>query len=531
MSRFTTRDNRVYFGWEDSFRIVDSTKDKVTVVGDVDWALNLESLDLGEYKPKMEREQKHYINTNSRKVSQTHEGEFTVGSGSLGRELKHAHPIDAVIGASSAIDQTTYDEIELGDENNRKSFFMHYEHSDVHIKDLHGCIANEINISGSEGDYVTFDLGIQTAIFIDSGAYVGDLSAKDDFDDPAFHWKHCRIELSLDDGVTWYTIETKNQVESFKIGIKQDTDMKFGAQKDTTITHANYYITKESSFTVELTMYPEDESLWLFSPSDSVYALYGGILGSIRYTSKVTSFAHGMTVTGVTSSATGVVVYVSVIDSANGYIFLKNISGTFVSNEVLNVSGSGYATSFTATQTVDMNITAGDDSGLGADDYYFIVNGKTYSITSDGSMSYTELAAAMDSELTADGISVSIVAGDFVFVADSHGPNSILVTQATTYGSYELWEALAVVTYTILDATNSFNQGKLRFNLLMERDTNDSIYLRFRELVCDGCSESFESIDKGVDPVTFTMRNANYLSSVTGTVKDPLHDNSYSYKY
>lgn len=69
------------------------------------------------------------------------------------------------------------------------------------------------------------------------------------------------------------------------------------------------------------------------SPSEAIYYVINITLTG--------SISVGNTVTGVTSAATGVVV---AIPAGNAYLVITKVTGTFVSGETLNVSGTGQAT-------------------------------------------------------------------------------------------------------------------------------------------------------------------------------------------
>ena len=112
-------------------------------------------------------------------------------------------------------------------------------------------------------------------------------------------------------------------------------------------------------------------------PSDATYSII-----SITLTG---SIAAGDTVTGVTSAASAVVIAV-----ASGYIAVTKVSGTFVSGETLNVSGSPQATTTSAAQAEAASSTLLNAQyfNLAADEYRDDISAPTGSGSSLGGVRF-----------------------------------------------------------------------------------------------------------------------------------------------
>lgn len=88
----------------------------------------------------------------------------------------------------------------------------------------------------------------------------------------------------------------------------------------------------------------------------------GGV-SKISYDAEVTPFEAGEMVTGGTSAATADIIGAHSTGLGTGYLYLANITGTFIDNEVLNGSISGEATSDGGTSIVSSGIDFVDSDG------------------------------------------------------------------------------------------------------------------------------------------------------------------------
>ncbi len=278
MTRYTVKKSKVGFGWEDGgFRQISSTYDNPPLAAsDIDWNLFTSELDLSEGKPTMERDQPHYVGTDSRLPTHTFEGAYKNGELTLSGNLRYAHVLNAVLGqctstttASTAIFRHT---ITIGDRTSFFTYFVHGNGTDKHIKALLGSKADEVTIEGKEDSPVTVELKCLNAKAVACTTDYTINSSSKSLDPTVhyFHWKHAAITLTI--GGTTYTSSTKNEVEAFKISFKNNGVYKHGAPATGGQEHANY--DKEGMLEVEtvLTLYPEDNQLWELSPHESTYA-------------------------------------------------------------------------------------------------------------------------------------------------------------------------------------------------------------------------------------------------------------------
>lgn len=464
MTRFAVKNNRVIMGWEGAFRFLNGTSEEVAIITDAEFVLHMESISVDEIKPQMERLPKWYVNNSTRKNSHTYDSDFKVGSGSLSGDFKHGHLLDAVMGGVTVTDQTTYDEARIAG-GDRSSLFVHFNHGAKRAKQMIGVTVGELTINTSEGEIVTFNASVMSAKILDAPPITGDLSAMIDTNTPPFHWKHVKICISFDGMASSYNTLTRNYVESAKVTIKNETEYKNGAQSETTSENPNYYIEKKFEVEVEVTLYPDDEVIWLFAPSESEYNDYG-TKGTLHYENlAVGVFVVGETVTGATSGETGIVV----ANWDSNKLFIRNKSGAFESGEQIEGGTSGAtadivvayqefglsiedgsgASGLTAItnyefmvnekhytittpvpyQELGLNIVGGDSSGLaGATTYNFYVNLVPYSITTIAALTYNDIIALMNTSLNAGDMDCTLEGTDIRITAQSDGPTSISIT-------------------------------------------------------------------------------------------------------
>jgi len=277
MTRFNVKKSNFGCGWETSFRKISSTYDNPpTAATDFDWKIFTNELDLTDGKPTMERDQQHYVGTDSRLPTYTFEGAYKNGELSFDGNLRHAHVLNAIFGscvstttASSTVNQHT---ISIGD---RKSFFTYFLHSNGttnHLQALIGCKADEVTIDATEKEPVKVSLKALVAKAVTCATTYA-LNSSSKALDPTvayYHWKHSAVDLKIG-GVT-YTSSTQNQVEKWKITYKNNTEYKWGAPSTGGQLHASY--DKDGMFDAEivLTLYPEDTKLWQLSPHEATYA-------------------------------------------------------------------------------------------------------------------------------------------------------------------------------------------------------------------------------------------------------------------
>lgn len=283
------------FGWENNFK-QPNLSEIAAVVADVDWVLNIDSLDVSELKPKTERSFPWYVGNSSRIVSMTYDSEYKPGSGSISGQLKHARPIATVLGVTSLTNQTTYYQVQLSDGSVRESYFLYFNHGANRAKSLNGCISNEISIEGKEGDFVTYDMSLISAkMFNIAAAFIDPtkITEMTALDTSPFHWKHCAIKIVDDVGGVATNLITEGiddtQFESFKITIKNNTEFKFGAPSTGGQKWASWYKETTIEAEIELTLYPsttDGDFLWSLGPEETEYIDYyiaGGPLAA--YTS------------------------------------------------------------------------------------------------------------------------------------------------------------------------------------------------------------------------------------------------------
>lgn len=158
-----------------------------------------------------------------------------------------------------------------------------------------------------------------------------------------------------------------------------------------------------------------------------------------------------------TSSTSSVVTVNDVATLMNTALLATNFSVSFVTNDIVvstKLTGVGNTVTLTAgaaddlfaeltgwtafgTATAGADATSGyqgaglsilgaDDTGLNASSrYYFKVNGTTYSIlTSSGTVTYTALAALLDTALSSANIDVDVYSGDLRFTNSTTGITS-----------------------------------------------------------------------------------------------------------
>ena len=512
------------FGWESAFRLLDGSVEAEADIDDVDFVLQMESVSVGEIKPKMERLPKWYVNNNTRKSTYTYDSDFKVGTSSLSGDLKHGHLIDAVLGGTTVTDQTTYDEVRIvgGD---RSSMFLHFNHGDKRAKQLIGIIVSDLTINASEGNIVTFESTLMSAKQLNASPITGSISAFQSVETPPFHWKHVRIALSLDNMASSYNSNSRNYVEACKLVIKNETEYKNGAQSEQASEYANYYIEKKFEVEVEITMYPEDDVLWLFAPSESKYMDYGD-KGTLHYENLSGTFEIGETITGGTSLETAIVV----ADWDSNKLFIRNKSGEFTVGETFTGGSSGATADMVDPyQEFGLSSVTGDTPLAFSTSYSVLVNGKTYTVTAPAdpdTYTYAELVSDLDTLLDADDMDCTIVSTDIRIASQADGPESINI-QKVVEGN-DLLTALDTVPD---DPIGGYIGGHLSFKITLERETNDFIEFYSRSLQLDPISEVLENIDTGVDAITFTGKLAKSTSDFSVWIQSLLHDNSYSVKY
>ncbi len=523
--RMTVKNNRLLLGFEEGFGLLDGSTEGVADIGDVDFVVNTESVSLTDIKPKTERYQPWYVNNATRKPSMTYDSDFKFGSGSFEGDLKFGHLFDAVIGGAVSQDMTTYDRITISG-GDRKSMFAHFAHGSKRSRQIIGALVNTLTVDFKEGDFVKFTADVLSKKTIDVDPITDSIAAFEAVDYPVFHWKHVSIGISFDNMNSFYNVSSRNYIESSKLTIKNETEYKNGSQADVGSEYANYYKEKLFDSEIELTLYPEDEVPWLFDPSQSKYSDYG-TKGSITYDTLVGSFVVGETVTGGTSGSTGVVVAVWTSTSTTGVIFITNKSDSFESEETITTA-SGSASITAPYQGFGLSITGTDPSGLsGATSYYLRVNNEEYTITTVASLTYADIAALIDTAISADDMECAIISGDIVITSSSGGPETISISAGDTP---DLLSSLTGYT-EVSDPKCGFNAGHIRVRVLLYRDVHDFIQVDLNNLHLDPVTEDFENIESGVDPLTMTARFAKSTSDIDVIVEHPLHDNSFSDKY
>jgi len=523
--RYAVKNNRVYLGWQSGLRDINGAGETQVANGDVDFVLNMESIEFSVFKPTKERMQFRYINNPTRRISYTYDSENKVGAGSLSGPFKRAHVLDAVLGGITVVDQSTYDELTII-EGTRVPFFVHFEHGDKNIKDVIGCIGHELSINASESNIVTYDLQVMSAKSYEGIELSADFTAIRVLDVAPFHWKHVTTSLSVDGGQSLYTLAGfRNEVESVNVSISNEVEYKFAGGDN----WASWY--KEMSLTgsVDISLYPEDDVLWYFAQSESQYNEYTTVKGTLHYDGLVGDFAVGDTVTGADSGATGLIKSHWIASVGEGYLFIVDKTGTFESGEALNVSGKE-ADLYIANVEFGLDVTLTAACGLAqSTDYYIRVNGTQYTINmAAATPTYNDLIAELDLELLSGDISASATgSNDILLEADINGPETIIVTGGDSPNVLD-----NLTGFTAMEEVNgAFNGGKIQVVVTYQRAADDNIILYLKDLVMNPISEPFEGIDSGVDPITATLQIAREISDVYATAKDPVHDNSFSNPY
>lgn len=657
MARYTPKNNKVYFGWEGDFKKIDGATVDEAEFADVDFMVNLESIDIDTIKPKTERTQKWFLGNTTRVNSYTYDTQYTPGSGSFGGELKHGHLIDAVCGGAVAtqtnsgyqecglehktlldltglaittlydfgvnvdgagsvnytIDTTgetvefeniidlmnesidtnsaeddayfslvdgdlrctsyltggsstialaagsgntdlfatltgftafktaiiggSYDTITLSGGGVRSSFFMRFEHGTSHMKDLLGCIGTEITLNGSENSFTTYTANLLSArMYPDVNATVlsGDASNMEDVDRPPYHWKHASISLSLDNGMSVYTANSRNQVESVETIIRNLTEYKFGAPSTGGTKWANWF--KEMKFESEanITVFPEDEVLWLICPSENEYVNYS-TMATVRYDGMTVAFTKKLLVTGGTSGANGYIVY-DYNTGTNGFLFLKTVSGSFLSGESITDSGSGTADVYNANKDIQVSNTYDETSGptdyalhgLSTQSYYIIINGDEQAISCTSGERMDDLVGDLNTAYSGTCTWSADLGGNLRCTMDNDESGTILIETGSS--GDDLISAIA--GYLALgESREGFHGCDPKLTVQYKRDSNDFVRITLDHLVGMTISERMENIDAGVDPVTVSFNLAKSTAGTNVLINDPLNDNSYSDTY
>jgi hypothetical protein len=532
--RYEVKKNRVAFGWEDAFKDLNGIGEEDMVAADVDFMINTDSVNVGEIIPTMAREQPWYINNPTRLPSNTYEGQHKYGEFSLSGPLKRGHLIDAVIGGAIAENKSTYDEIHLNG-GDRKSLAIYFDHGIDRTKNIIGIMGDSIDVDATENENVKFTFHGISAKAMD-GAYIADdLSAKDPLAIPPFHWKHVTIRLSLDGGNSFYTYTNRNFTESCKISTKNSTVFKYGGNKT---THADYYLETTYTTSVDITLYPEDDFLWRFATfsNQAQYANYPTLLYTIHYDGGVgPTPIKGATIYGVDTDASAIVLAVYVTSGSEGFYVVDTVSGDFKAGEAINSQADGLGTDFgdvfNAYQELGLEIGDGSgESGLVSGmPYKYRVNGVEYTVTlTTPNTLYTDLIAAMDTAMSVNHFSATLVSGDIRITADDTGPSYVSIADGSGNNLFSILTGFIHLD----DSHDGLNRGKITLDFYLERpETDDFIKFYFRDLVSESMTESFEAISKGVDPVTAKFVFANKYSRDFVLIHDSRHDNSYSAKY
>ena len=286
MVRYNPKDNQLFFGWEMGGFKQPNASEIAAVVADIDFAENVDSIDLDPIKPKTDRVQKWFVGNASRVNSFTYDGQYTPGSGSISGELKHGQVIDAVLGIESiaaygsgrhviALDGTAVA---------RKTFFAYFNHGDSRAKSINGCSGTSIAISGNENSFITYDLSILSARMFDISSGVpfapSNLADKEDITRSPFHWKHTAIDFTYDGIGGTSILSLDGQFESFSATITNNIEYKFGAPSSGGQQWSSWFKEMKLDVEISLTFYPSTTdalSIWELAPSENEYANYANL--------------------------------------------------------------------------------------------------------------------------------------------------------------------------------------------------------------------------------------------------------------
>ncbi len=540
MVRYSPKNNDIMFGWESIFRTINSTRDALPEVTDIDYVFNIESIDVSELKAKPEQNQPWFVGNSTRLPSYTYNTEYKIGSGSLSGQLKHAHCIDAVLAATAVVDETTYDDITIeGMGDGRKSFFIAFNHGTARSKSLGGCYGVELTVEGKENDYVTFDMPIMSAIMIDNRRPMA-------YGLPAFP-------------------NTFAGTETFTIASKTAT---MGAATHTTV----------SSLIAAVNVALAGATASAITEVECVATRYysagwkDGI--AFRAADGVTSF--------ILTDGTGTPFASALLFNMDGYTTPQTYPAGDLTPNVgqVDISTSPFHWKHVAVEfSIGGVIKTGDDP---EDDYQvesFKVNVKNnteykFGAPNTGAQQHAtwiketnleyELELVMyptDDEMWTLGpaendyieqlvgvgtIAVSdetsFVVGDTITGATSGAVG--IVTSISTEDQLDLKNVVGTFTTETINGSVSLAETtttavfvpdasakEVACTITLQRDTDDYIEIEATDLVIGPLPEQLSAITDGVDPITVTMKPAKKSSTLYAYAHDPLHDNSYSLTY
>lgn len=470
MARLTVKNNLFMFGWEGAFKKINGTTEAVpSSQNDLDFAINMESFSLSELKPKTERDSKWFVGNSTRKNSYTYDSDFKAGEGSAGDQLKNARPLAMVLGVTSVTSQTTYDQVQLSEGDDRESLFCYFDHGAKRSKAITGCLCKELTIDAKEGEFVTFDSSILTAKMWDmSGSPLTIETSKKnaliDIDREPFHWKHASLKIYDGDPTTgtlntdFYNLlyETGQAYQFLGLsGIVPTTD-------DGLTAAVHYYEVDSVEYSFTPTAGDDmsdlvDKLNTATTDNNFVFKLRGSDIVCISLDGSTIDLQDGTTGDGMTTY--------------NLFTVLGNTPGT---------ESSGGGSEF---ESCKLTITNNTEYKHGAP-------------SSGGQLHanwYKEMLFTVSAEIT---LYPSVV-DDILWRL---GP------EETNYIDYSGW----------------LLKDELGFELILSRDTHDFIRIQLTKLQIETITEELSNIEAGVDPVTLTIKLAEESSVIDAYSEDPL---------
>ena len=272
--------------------------------------------------------------------------------------------------------------------------------------------------------------------------------------------------------------------------------------------------------------------------------------------SAINPFAIAETVTGMTSSATGVVTGVAnqSTDRQSGYITLKNVTGTFQDNEPLQVGGQTRATANGAPEAITLQ--AGGNYKFAAYNFFgfestnsiYLVNGQQNALQFDG-----EALAPIETGQTVDRPLDVVVHHDHLFLAFDNGRlvHSVISEPLHFRGDLGAVEfalgaditnliqaplALVITTTDNIQALYGQNQSNWRKNIITRKSVgvaNSGQYL-IEPLVVDNAGlislakvEKFGNFQDAI--VNDSIRNLinEYVPLITGSLVNKFRNHYY----
>ena len=567
MTRFSVKNNLVLFGWEAAFKKIDGTNEAVPILGDLEWALNLNTFPIAEIKPKMERESPWYVGNSTRKPSYTYESEFKAGDGSLENPLKNARVLAAVLGVTSLTDNTTYTTVVLdGNGDRRESFFAYFAHGTKRAKSINGMMAKEVSIDAKEGEFVTFSMSCLSARMWDmTGALLNVTSTEKDplidIDREPFHWKQVSVKIldgdpsitssyqefgmSIGDGTgasglsgttsydfvvngVTYTITTIAALAYNDIITLIDTELNTD-NMDCTLESGDIRIAPQS-----------DGPLYILIEEAIADNLFGSLTGFTAFDASVKAYTNLLYETGQAYQFFDLSGVLPTDDDGLGAVLYS-----------ITVDAVNYEWTPTAGDTMedlvgDLNDKVTDNNFLfkfrGSDIVCISIDGSAIVLAAgtSGTDLLVTLGATLGVESTSDGSEFESCKVTFTnnteykYGAPSSGGQETanwykemlfeVTVEITLYPSIVddiLW-TLSTEQTQYVDYSKWLLSGILGFEIKLERDTNDWILIRTTKNQIQEISEILENIEAGVDPVTITLKIAESTSGVAVTADDPL---------